>query len=607
MLYNNYVAWANFIREICSKISAGEVLKMSEEKNLRETTKKKVKKTGLALKLVLMSLLPVIILGVFLAVYTINVLKSSMQSEIQAGLESTATALAGAYTAIPGDFATDKDGNVVKGETVITGDYTIVDYIKEQSDVEATFFYQDTRTVTSLKNGSERNVGTKAADIVVEEVIKNGNDFFDTDLEIGGEKYYAYYVPVKNSEGSVVGMAFTGKSQADVSRLIQKARSKIMSVTVVIDLITSAVVLVIAYLLIKALQHAMEDLKTVSTGDLTGVTNMKMKARKDEIGEIIAHIDELKESLKSIISNIQNSSNVLTESANSLEMVATKASNVTEGIGEAINEIASGACTQASETDAAAKNVENMGEMIQHMVESANQLNKNADNMGRAGEEAAKIIGELNESNNKTIHAVEKIGKQTKTTNDSAQQIKQAVSLISSIAEETNLLSLNASIEAARAGEQGRGFAVVASQIQKLAEQSNSSAQQIEQIITELLSDSEKTVEIMSDVTGIVAEQQEKLDATKSKFEEVSSEICVSLEGIKEIQNKTELLDEARAKIVDVITNLSAISEENAASAEETTASTEELNASVSELASSAEQLKEMAASLENEIKIFKI
>lgn len=580
---------------------------MREEKGIRGNTKEKIKKTGLALKLMLMSLLPVIVLGVFLTVYTVNLLKSSIQSEIQDGLKSTAIALAGAYTAIPGDFAVDDNGNVVKGDTVITGDYVMVDYIKERADVEATFFYQDTRTVTSLKNGSERNVGTKASDKVIEEVLKNGNDFFDTDLQIGEEKYYAYYVPVKNSDGSIAGMAFTGKSQSDVAQLIRSECSRIVGVTVVIVLIAMVIAVMMAFAIIKALQHAMSILRKVSTGDLTDISQLKMKSRKDEIGEIIMHIEELKNSLKRVISNIQQSTTVLTESAHSLDVVASQTSSITEGIGEAISEIASGASTQANETDTAARNVEKMGEMIQHMVESASQLNKNAANMGKAGQEATKIIGELNESNNKTIHAVERIGKQTKTTNDSAQQIKQAVSLISSIADETNLLSLNASIEAARAGEQGRGFAVVASQIQKLAEQSNDSAQQIEHIIAELLEDSEKTVEIMGDVTNIVAEQQEKLDATKSKFEEVSSEINISLEGIRQILNKTESLDDAREKIVDVITNLSAISEENAASAEETTASTEELNASVAELANSAEKLKEMAISLEDEVKIFKI
>lgn len=581
---------------------------MKERQRLGEgAMERKTKQIGLALKMLLISLLPVIILGIILTAYTINLLQSSMRSEIQEGLKSTATALAGAYNAMPGEFSMDEDGNVKKGDIVITGDYALVDYIKEQGDVEATFFYGDTRTVTSLKNGSERNVGTKAADTVVEKVLEKGNDFFDIDLEIAGEKYYAYYVPVKNSDGSIVGMAFTGKPQTQVTAMISSECSKIIGVTVGIVIVAMIIAVFMAFAIIKALKHAMAVLARVSNGDLAGVIDFKMRARKDEIGQIIMHIENLKESLKQIIGNIQHSATILTESADNLELVASQTSSVTEGISEAVSEIAGGASIQADETDTAARNVEKMGEMIQQMVASAKQLNKNAANMEKAGQDATKIIGELNESNNRTIHAVERIEKQTKTTNDSAQQIKQAVALISAIAEETNLLSLNASIEAARAGEQGRGFAVVASQIQKLAEQSNSSARQIEEIIAELLEDSEKTVEIMGDVTGIVAEQQEKLDATKNKFEEVRSEIDVSLDGILEIQKKTDILDEARSKIVDVITNLSAISEENAASAEETTASTEELNATVTELAQSAEKLKEMAASLEDEVKVFKI
>ena len=566
-----------------------------------------VKKTGLTLKLIALSLLPVIILGACLTVYIINMLQKSMQSEIQNGLKSTATALAGCYVAIPGDFTTNENGEVVKGDTVITGDYTVVDYIKEKSAVEATLFYQDTRTVTSLKNGSERNVGTKAADNVIEEVLTKGNDYFDTNLEISGEKYYAYYVPIKSSDGSIVGMAFTGKPQAEVNRIITSSWVSVFGVTGAIVLIAMVVSIIMALSIIKAIKHAMEVLRKVSAGDLTDNVDEKTRVRKDEIGEIVDRVDELKGSLKNVISNIQESSAMLSESAHNLDMVAAQTNGITEGISGAINEIAVGATTQANETDSAAKDVEKMGEMIQYVVDSASQLNQNAANMDRAGQEATVIIGELNESNNKTIDAVERIGKQTKTTNDSAQQIKQAVSLISSIAEETNLLSLNASIEAARAGEQGRGFAVVASQIQKLAEQSNSSAQHIEEIITELLVDSEKTVEIMGDVSNIVAEQQEKLDATKSKFEEVRNEISTSLNGIAQIQSKTDALNEARVKIVEVITNLSAISEENAASAEETTASTEELNATVAELATSAKMLEDMAASLESQIRIFKI
>lgn len=108
-------------------------------------------------------------------------------------------------------------------------------------------------------------------------------------------------------------------------------------------------------------------------------------------------------------------------------------------------------------------------------------------------------------------------------------KIRAAVDLITSIAEETNLLSLNASIEAARAGEQGRGFAVVAGQIQKLAEQSNESAGSIADIIGELLKDSENSVHIMEEVQEIMNEQQEKLQATRRQFMEVGDGIEVPL------------------------------------------------------------------------------
>lgn len=297
------------------------------------------KKAGLALKLIAMSLLPVIILGVCLTVYTLNILQKSMQSEIQDGLKSTATALAGSYVAIPGDFTTNENGEVVKGDTVITGDYTLVDYIKEQSAVEATLFYQDTRTVTSLKTGSERNVGTKAADTVVEEVLTKGNDYFDTELEIAGEMYYAYYVPIKSSDGSIVGMAFTGKPQAEVNQLIQSSCVKVIGVTVVIVAVAMVVAIFMAMAIIKALKHAMEVLRKVSTGDLTGVIDTRLSTRKDEIGEIIERVNELKDSLKNVISNIQESSTTMSESANSLDAVAAQTSGITEGIGGAINEI----------------------------------------------------------------------------------------------------------------------------------------------------------------------------------------------------------------------------------------------------------------------------
>ena len=190
---------------------------------------------------------------------------------------------------------------------------------------------------------------------------------------------------------------------------------------------------------------------------------------------------------------------------------------------------------------------------------------------------------------------------------ESVENIGNCAKGIESVAAQTNLLSLNASIEAARAGEQGRGFAVVASQIQKLAEQSNDSAQNIEGIIANLLIDSNKTVEIMSEVKEIVSVQQIKIQETQEKFKIVGEDVKDSVERISTIREQTRKLDEAKSKLLDIFTSLSAISEENSASAQETTAALGELNGAIMDISSETKGLSDMSGTIEDSIKTFDI
>ena len=214
---------------------------------------------------------------------------------------------------------------------------------------------------------------------------------------------------------------------------------------------------------------------------------------------------------------------------------------------------------------------------------------------------------ELSLTTEKTSVAVDEIYKQTEVTNASAKEISKAVELITEIASQTNLLSLNASIEAARAGEAGRGFAVVASEIQKLADQSNQSAVKIQKIIEELSLQSNKTVKFMKEVRTAVTNQENKLGETKEIFNEVRVGVQSSLVEIESISGKSTDLSQRKERMLDIIEGLSAISEENAAGTEETMASTEELTSMMIELASSANKLNEMANTLEEDIKRFKI
>ena len=227
--------------------------------------------------------------------------------------------------------------------------------------------------------------------------------------------------------------------------------------------------------------------------------------------------------------------------------------------------------------------------------------------MKNAGDDSNRIIGILSDSNDKTNEAIAKIARQVQLTDESASKIQDAVLLITSIAEETNLLSLNASIEAARAGEAGRGFAVVASEIQKLAEESSDSAKTIEDVVNNLLSESKTTVEAMKEVEIIIEEQQEKLEETKEKFRDVNEGIASSSLETNNISDRTEECNESRNRVVDVVNSLVAIAQQNSASTEQTTASMEELNATINLVSNQADDLLNLAHALQKELGYFKM
>ena len=298
---------------------------------------------------------------------------------------------------------------------------------------------------------------------------------------------------------------------------------------------------------------------------------------------------------------------ILMNAANDLSGSAMETTNTMDQVEIAVNEIAQGATSQAEETQAATENVVTIGSMIEDTNDLVNELVEHASKMKESDKRAKEILDELDKVNRKTEQYIDVIAKQTDTTNDSARKINEAASMITEIAEETNLLSLNASIEAARAGEQGRGFAVVAAQIQKLAEQSNESAKQIGDIIAELLSDSEKAVEIMTDVKSSMKEQSGYVERTDKAFGEIQDEVDSSIEGMKLISGKTRQMDVARSRVIDVVQSLTAIAEENAASTEETSSSVTEVSAIVTGISEKSEELKNVSTDLEKSMGIFKV
>lgn len=329
----------------------------------------------------------------------------------------------------------------------------------------------------------------------------------------------------------------------------------------------------------------------------------KLVKRKDETGVMSRSVANLRKELVTMVEEIQSKSNDLFSASERLDRDASDTAKTVEQVGNAVGDIASGATNQAQETQNATEHVIDMGNMIEATNKEAEILENNSQSMKNSSDHAMAILNELMAVNERTKVSIEEIYEQTNITNASAQKIKDATSLIASIAEETNLLSLNASIEAARAGEQGRGFAVVASQIQKLAEQSNESASQIDDITSALIKDSTRAVETMQQVRNIMDEQSDKMTQTDQMFHQVNNGVANALESVVHITGKTENLDDSREKVVDVVQNLSAIAEENAASSEETSASVAEVTNIVQDISENAALLKEIAYGLDQSVK----
>lgn len=272
---------------------------------------------------------------------------------------------------------------------------------------------------------------------------------------------------------------------------------------------------------------------------------------------------------------------------------------------QAVQEMAKGSSAQAEETQRAMESIVLMGSMIEENSVEMDGLHNTAEGMYSSSEVAATTLNTMDAVNRKAQEAIDLIYEQTNTTNESAVKIKAATTLITSIAEQTNLLSLNASIEAARAGEQGRGFAVVAGQIQKLAEESNESAKQIEEIIAHLIEDSEKAVQTMDEVKVVMADQNENVGMTRERFAEMHGGVEKTIQGIRSIAEKMEQIDKTRTGVVDIVQNLTSLAEENAAGTQEVSASVVEVGEHMSRIANNSGELRQIADALQSEMEIF--
>ena len=418
----------------------------------------------------------------------------------------------------------------------------------------------------------------------------------------GTQKYAACYV---SENGFIFVMT---ADDTDLLKAANKLQARGLGTAVVVLIFGAFVAWICARRMTRPLIRVTSAVDRIAGFDLTEDPELiALDKNKGETGAIAHAVLHMKQALRSMVQQIREESANIHQASGQLEENATATSGNVDSVETAVNEIATGATSQATETQRATEDVVMMGTMIENTSTQVENLNSTAVEMSNASASARDALEELNHINEKAIESIEVIYQQTHTTNESALKIKDVTELIASIAEETNLLSLNASIEAARAGDAGKGFAVVASQIQKLAEQSNASTKKIDDIIHMLLTDSENAVHTMEEVREVMHQQSEKVEQTKQVFDSLNQGIDQSISGMEAISEHTRQLDHARENIVDTVQNLSAIAQENAASTEETNAVVMEIGGVMQQISRNAQGLRRIADILEKNMETFKL
>lgn len=529
--------------------------------------------------------------------------EKSTKSLYSERLTSIAVAVFQAYDNLMDGNYSLKNGQVYKGNTPLTED--LLDAIHQKDEVHMTIFYGDTRYLTTIKDsGGNRIVGTKASEEVINTVLKQGKNFVSEGVDIQGVKYFATYEPLKNGE-ETVGILFIGLEQSKIQEVINGLIVQLVVVGSIIAVVLLAFTSVVCLMLVKSIQIVANDLRTLADGNLNIDCHVKKINKNDEIDGLADCTNKLAERLREVVNRIQKNSGILNSDSLKLNDVVSDTSSSVSNVVSAMDDVAHGATNQAETSSDLMANIEELSAKLDMITSHIDDLNETTKSVSDDAMDTKHTMNELLGINEETKNSVEAIVNQSRDTLNAVEEINSIVRAIEEITTQTNLLSLNASIEAARAGESGRGFAVVAGEIGALAQQSADSAKRISIIISNIVSQVEKSSALSDDLSKNATHQINKLAETQRTMETV-------LGGVEDISTNTDsIYSEVKSlmlikdSISDSVETLSATSQENAAASQETSASATVIEGNMSVLKDSSDDISSVVSDLHEAVSYF--
>jgi methyl-accepting chemotaxis protein len=584
---------------------------MKKGKNNAKNVRKNAKSKGLKLtpRLLLVALLPTILTFVvgILSVKTVceNVTETMVKHELNVAQYAFEVSVGN----ISGGVYRYVDHKLYKGNKNITEYTSFFDNFSTEVDLQVAVYFDDTCAATSLVDADgNRLIGTTISQEMYEMVVESGEDFYGDNIEIAGKSYYGMYSPLwQPDQSEIVGMTFVGLDKSIVTAIYNKNLGGSVAILCVILVAGFIMTLISLRIVVTAISKVVGDLNELSQGKLHVRANEKLSGRADEVGDIASSINKLASGLSDIVVNIKEASDGLGTISSKFSDSFSGMSDYIENVDRAVDEIARSTTSQAEDTANVGNEIQKMGLAIETTANNVDNLVGNTEKMSDYNKSVGITIDELVKINNETRKAVEMVYEQTNMTNNSAQEIQSAADMITDIADQTSLLSLNASIEAARAGEYGKGFAVVADEIKKLAEQSAESANLITSVIEKLIINSNMTVDTMESVTTVMERQGREIEKTREVFENLNNEIGQVSGAVGNIRGEVDKLNDLKETVLTSVQSLASIAEQNAASTEETSASMQELRQTVINCNSEVGKILETSNGLAENVDIFSL